>query len=270
MAEWITSGRIAVPRSWHDFAGATFIDGNYEWQVRTWDALGEPGPFCSSGFFSVGTPPPGPTITAPANGATISTASCTVTVSYPEWDSAEWEAIDGTGALIDSGTMGPAERTFTVTGLENGSSVTFRVRSEEAGLWSAWTEIANPVSYIAPPTPAVEVDDTSMAGAIRVRGRVGDPVGDQPSVSHLDVYRRVRTEGGNGVRLAKDLAPSQVFTDHIVASGVEYDYRVLAYGSNGTTAWSDWSGETAPIYITLDGGGASTTGERITLDGGPL
>ena len=93
MAEWITTGQVALPQSWRDFAGGTFDAGSYEWQVRTWDALGEPGPWSGSNFFDAATPPPGPIITAPANGETIGLRYAVVQWSTPNQDANELQRL---------------------------------------------------------------------------------------------------------------------------------------------------------------------------------
>ena len=270
MAEWVSSGTVALPQSWHDFTGGTFDPDDYEWQVRTADALGEWGPWSTSSFFTAATPPPGPTITAPTNGSTVGLGYVVVQWSTPDQDAYELQHVEGGTVVTHLGPItSSTTRTASFGGLANNTTVTFRVRTQYDGLWSAWAEVTVTVSYTPPAVPAIEVDDTTVDAAIRVRGTVAEPDPGEPTVTHLEVWRREGNEAGGGIRRARDLAPSQVFTDHFVASGVEYFYRVRAFGSNDTSVWSEWSGESAPIYEDLDGGSPSETGDTI-YDGGPI
>ena len=127
MAEWITTGQVALPQSWRDFAGGTFDAGSYEWQVRTWDALGEPGPWSGSNFFDAATPPPGPIITAPANGETIGLRYAVVQWSTPNQDANELQRLVD-GVLVQ--TLGPTynnSRSVSFGNLDNNTTQTFRL-----------------------------------------------------------------------------------------------------------------------------------------------
>ena len=269
MAEWITSGQVASPQSRHDVTGGDLTAGPYEWQVRTADALGEWGPWSTSSFFSAATPPPGPIITSPANGETIGQRYAVVQWSTPDQDANELQRLVD-GVLVQE--LGPTyntSRSVSFGQLDNNTTQTFRVRTQFDGLWSAWAEVTVTVSYTPPAVPTIEVDDTSDPAAILVRGTVAPPGVGEPDVTHLEVWRREGSDTGPGIRRATDLAPSQVFTDHFVASGVEYFYRLQAFGSNETASWSEWSGESTPIYDELDGGSPAETGDTI-YDGGPI
>lgn len=268
---WTSSGKVALPQSRHDFAGGTFEDAaSYEWQVRTWDAQGVEGPWSSSDFFTAATPPPGPTITEPVNGSTVGSQSVTLRWSYPSQEAYQAQLLDGATIVTDFGVIeSGTTRSAMFGGIPNGVTRTARVRVRDGGLWSGWAEVTFDVAYTPPPTPTIAVDDTTLAGAIRVQGTVAAPTGSEPTVTHLEVWRREGSDTGAGIRRAANLAPSQVFTDWFVASGVDYAYRVRAFGDNDTATWSEWSGEPTPIYDELDGGSPDETGDEF-LDGGGI
>ena len=269
---WTTSGQVITPSSFHDFPAGTFDDGGqYEWQVRTWDAQGEVGPWSASNFFDAATPPPGrPTIISPVNGSTIGLAEVVLEWSYPSQDAYQWQVLDGATVIEDSGQVASTTtRAGIIDDLPNNVTRTLRVRVEDGGLWSQWASVTVTVAYSPPPTPTVQVDETSAPAAYMVRGLVPTPGVGEPNVTHLDIYRREGTDTGDGIRRAKDLAPSRVFTDYFVASGVDYFYRVKAYGENGTIAWSGWSGEPIVIIEDIDGGTPATSGDDF-LDGGSI
>ena len=162
-----------TPNSFRDFAPATFAAGDYEWQVSTTDALGLVGPYSGLSFYTAANAPAGPTITDPINGSTVSTETYTATVSYSSWDSAEWQVVDAAAVVVASGTLTAAQRTFTATGLVNGSTVTWRVRAIIGGLAGSWTEVTTPVSYTPPAAPSITITSDDAAGSLAIAITVG-------------------------------------------------------------------------------------------------
>ncbi len=76
-----------------------------------------------------------------------------------------------------------------------------------------------------------------------------DYVPPAPATTTLDVWRRIESEGGAGIRIAAGLAPEAGFTDWTPASAVEYQYRATAHAaSNGTSTDGIWVGNLAAIY----------------------
>lgn len=243
---WTTvSGTTAAFR---DFPGGTFTANNFEWQVRTTDALGLVGPWSASAFFTAADTPAGPSITDPVNGQTIPSSSYTVAWSTASQDSYQLRRVaDSAGAAdtatvyFDSGeVVGPLTRSRLVTFETNGRWEHVQVRTRVSGLWSAWASVRVNVSYTAPATPTIAVVADSPKGAISVQATHPTPAGGQPTVTSIDVYRR-EAATGDGIRVAAAWGATQVFEDWAVASGVSYAYRVKANGANNVSSFSAWS-----------------------------
>lgn len=69
MADWVTTGKVASGQEFHDYAANTLAAGNYEWQVRTWDAADAEGAWSALGTFVV--PDPVATVKVRRNGAWV-------------------------------------------------------------------------------------------------------------------------------------------------------------------------------------------------------
>lgn len=252
--EWVSTGWVALPNAYHDFPAGTFADGDHEWQVATKDAQGVEGPYSVSWFFAAATPGEGPTIVDPANGSTVPSNTYEATVSYPTWDSAEWEVIDATSsAVIDSGTLGIADRTFTAEGLVDGSTVIWRVRATVDTLPTAWAESTTDVSYTPPPAPSLEVATSDEQALISVMVTTPAPSGGAPAAQHVDIYSRDpsgrdKYRPAEGVKIAAGKAPNATWLDWTAAARTNYEYRAVAVASNGTTTSSEWT----PINPTAE------------------
>jgi hypothetical protein len=249
--------------TFRDFAAGTFAAGDYEWQVRTYDSLGEVGPYSASGFFTAADAPAGPTITDPGNGGVVNTNPYAVVWSAADQDAYQLRTVaDSAGSpdtatvYTDTGTVeAPGVRTANVAFPVNGRAEHVQLRVRFDGLWSSWASNAVTVSYTAPATPSVTVLASSSEGAISVEGTHPAPSGSEPTVSGVDVYRRETAVGGGGIRIAANRHPDAVFIDYTPASGVDYEYALLALGSNGTSTLSAWAGGVAAAGSVSDYGG---------------
>lgn len=255
-----TDRRSAGPYPFSYTTAGFFAAGDYEWQVRTYDALGLVGPYSPSAFFKAVSPPPGPVITDPVSGGTIPTASYLVKWSTPEQDAYQLRTVadaagvpDETAVYVDTGTVeGPGAATA------RSASVAFplqprvehvQLRTRLAGLWSPWSSNGVLVSYTRPATPTVTmlpVKTNSVPGSFTDAQQLTyaqpAPTGDQPQVSSVRVFRRLTAVGGVGIPLATDLPTSGAWLDRTAANGVPYDYLVVAVGTNGTVSTSGWNG----------------------------
>ena len=256
---WTVEVGAAVPTQSHTFAGGTFTAGNWEWQARTRDQAGVWGPWSASETFTATDPPAGPTITAPANDATIGQLEQLV-----GWSVAAQEAYELRRVADDAGSPDESDVLFT-TGTVNASGARSRVlefpvnnttehiqlRVRVAGLWSEWSSIRVAVSYTPPETPEVELFADAGSGTITVQPTFPPPGVGVPAVESWDVLVRVspggradleRPVGGAGIRIAAMLSASKLsFADRAPASGFDYQYRIVARGDNGTTSVSDWT-----------------------------
>lgn len=238
---WTTASGT-TPNTYLDVAGGTLSAGSYQWQVRTYDSQGVVGPWSASSFFTAATPPTGPTITDPTNGASLPASSYAVTFSYPSLTAYRYTVTDaGSGTvLIPTTTVTDStSRTFTVTGLANGSTVNIALAVQSGGLWSADVVSTNPVSYSPPPTPTVWVGSDDTTATIEVDWATAAPVSPAPAAVTVDVY--VSSDGGTtSERVAAGLPINGTWTYPWPASGVDYSFRVVAAASNGITAASRW------------------------------
>jgi hypothetical protein len=175
-ATWtVVSG--TTPNQFHDFPGGTFAAGDYEWQVRTYDAQGAVGPYSASAFFTAADPPAGPTITDPVNGGTIASETYPVQWSTPEQASYQARRVEDDGAgnpdpttvYAATGEVPSATaRAHTLTFETNNRDEHVQVRIKANGLWSTWSSVRVTVSYTPPAAPTVNVTADSPEGAIGV------------------------------------------------------------------------------------------------------
>ena len=238
-----------TPNSFYDFAPATLAAGDYEWQVSTTDALGYVGPYSGSSFYAAADVPSPPTITAPINGSTVSAETATVAWSTPNQDAYEVRRVADNAGAADTGTVyfttgvveSTAARSIAVAFPTNDRYEHVQVRVRDAGLWSPWSSVRVLVSYTPPAVPTLVVTGNTPTGAITIQATHPTPGAGVPTVTSIDIHRRLASDTSDGIRIAAGLAPSTAFADWAVASGVAYAYRVRALGSNGTSSWSAWS-----------------------------
>jgi hypothetical protein len=164
-----------TPNTYHDFAAGTFAAGDYEWQVRTYDAAGAVGPYSASSFFTAADAPPEPTITDPVSGATISNIH-TVQWSTPNQDAYQQRRVADNAGAADTSTVyadtgevvSATARARTVEFETNNRYEHIQVRIKHNGLWSSWASIRVHVSYTPPATPTLTFTADDAAGSLLV------------------------------------------------------------------------------------------------------
>lgn len=237
-----------TPNQFHDFAAATFAAGDYEWQVRTYDAGGVVGPWSASSFFKAGTPPTAPTITSPTNGSTISQSTGSVAWSYPSQQAYQARKVadsagnpDTATVYYDSGVVeSTTARTQALTFPVNNRWEHIQVRIRDGGLWSTWASVRVNVAYTPPGVPTVVAAGNDSLGYISVAITNPAPGAGEPTVTQNYLYRR-EDASGDGIRIKTGIAASGTYNDHAVATGVVYQYKAVAVGSNGTTRDGAWT-----------------------------
>lgn len=165
----------------HDFAANTFTNGTKEWRARTYDALGVVGAWSAWANFSASTPPAGPTITSPLNGATIATANSEVVWSTGAQQAYQVRRLaDGAGGVADAAVVyydsgivtSTTARNQALTFAVNNRAEHVQVRVQNDNLWSVWVSIRVIVSYTPPaastidPVPVPERANIYMAVGI--------------------------------------------------------------------------------------------------------
>lgn len=263
---WTTTVSQTTPNSFWDAVGGTFALGDYEWQARTYDALGKDGPWSPSSFFTAADAPAGATITAPINGATISTATATLAWSAPTQTHYQYRRMDdvagaaGTTVYYDSGEITDAvTRSLTVAYPVNNRTEHTQVRIKKDGLWSEWADNRNPVSWTPPMAPTIVATTDPSTATIRVAITNPTPTGGAPVTSYNDVY--VSSPLDPEDRLATLVPPNSTWVWRMPSAVRPYTIRAVAVGANGTVM------SQVADTVVIDGGGATTTFETI-LDGG--
>lgn len=244
----------------HTFPANTFAIGSWELQVRTYDQSAAVSPWSSSLFFTAANPSPAPVIVHPVSGGVVGAGTDTVT--WTSTDQVAWEIQrigDVAGApdpatvyadLLSAGGAGTT-KTVTVAYPINNHYEHVRVRVKGAsGLWSGWADRRVLVFYTPPGVPTVAATPDVSTASITVAITNPTPIGGQPSVVGVDLYRRRVDTGGNGIRIAANLPRNSVYFDRTPASGILYQYRARALGANSATADSAWS----PLPTGVGGG----------------
>ena len=254
----------AIPNSFWDAAPGTFTAGSYEWQVRTYGSTGLVGPWSASNFFTAGSSPGVPSITAPTSGSTV-VSSATVTWSVPTQTDYQIRKMDdvagaaGTTVYYDSGdVVDSSTRSVTVAFPVNVRWEHIQVRVKAAGLWSAWADCRVYVSWTPPMVPTIVVTTDPTTATMRVAITNPTSTGGAPTAAYNDVY--VSSPLDAEYRAASLVAPNSTWIWWTPGAGRAYTIRAVAVGTNGTTA-------TSVDMVVIDGG-APTFDPGITIDGG--
>jgi hypothetical protein len=249
-----------TPNAWWDAPGGTFPAEGIEWQVRTYDQGGLVGPWSQLTYFTAANPTATPTITAPTSGGTIGLTPETVSWSAGDQQAYQVRRVADNAGSPDTGTIywdsgitpNPTARSLSVAFPTNNRPEHIQVRVQAAdGLWSSWADELVHVSYTAPATPTLTVTANNATASITVTPNQPAPGTGQPTVTSIDIWCRTAASSAitdpqrpkqTGARLAAGVNPTAAWVDYAAASTVEYEYQVVANGSNTTTAPSAWTG----------------------------
>jgi hypothetical protein len=240
---WVT-GTATNPNPWYDIDAGTLDPGDYERQVRTYDATGEAAPWTASGFFTAADPPAGPTITYPVNGQELeqqeridwsAAAQDSYQVRRVADDAGEPDASEvyfDTGEVVDALT-----RTLALEFETNGRTEHVQVRVKDGGLWSDWVSVSGDVSYTPPPTPEVTLYVDQGNASLLLMIVTAAPEGDDPPAVYVDVWI---DDGAGEERKATQLPINGAWRYWTPVSGRDYAtaVRVVAVSANGTTSSS--------------------------------
>jgi hypothetical protein len=240
---WTDILNQSTTNTFHDFAGGTFAAGDYEWQVRTYDAQGTVGPYSSSALFTAASPPTAPTITDPINNQVIGANSYTMLWSASNQASYQVRTVADNAGAPNTGTV-YTDTGEVVSSTDRARSVAFavnsrfehvQVRVKYQGLWSTWASVRVEVSYTPPPTPTFQL----IAGTSTLDVDITNPApgAGEPTVTSNDVYVN---DGGGEERKVTGVAQSGTWTYRTPVSGRNYSafVRVVAHGDNGTSTSS--------------------------------
>lgn len=221
--------------------------------VKTTDAGGLTGPY-GPALYVMPSVLVNPTLDEPDAGDTVGSSMVTFEWTVAQQIAYQARVYDDLGNTIwDSGIVPePSIRSLhTPSILANGGSYEAGIQTYNLeGLASTEDRNAFTCSFVPPATPTITTDDSSNV-YIDVTIDNPTPVGDQPEVTSLDLWVRVRfgdrPDGQRQVitpiRIATGLEPNSTYRDYAVASDTTYEYQVVAHAANGTTSTSAWSDE---------------------------
>lgn len=278
---WTTVSDTSADQ-FRDIAAATFTAANFEWQVRTYDALGAVGPYSASEFFTAATAPAAPTITAPADGANVGVTAAVIWTAAAQTHYQARTVADSAGSP-DTGTV------YTDTGaiasiVGRPTVVAFavvnryehvQVRIQSSGLWSPWASVRVHAIYTAPVPGTFVVAAEQATASLLVTTTPGVITGGEPVAASVDVYIRISTARGYGDRLAAGLTPNGLWRWWLPISGIDYTIRTLTHGVNGATTWSVYAyavleqgGTPSTVHTVIHSGGTPSTVNDVIQDGG--
>jgi hypothetical protein len=253
---WTTSTdtSLALASSW----GAD-VDATHRYAVAQKDAAGAGGsPAVYSSWLNVVPDAKvNPVVTGPAEGATVTTATTTVTWTSTDQSAFLVEILDsaGTTTLWSSGwIVDSAVRSYPAAYImANATTYRAAVTTKTAeGLASDRDTDTFTTAFTVPVAPVVTVTEGSHSITIE-----WDNPASGEAVTYNDLFVRL-TPGslsdGNRTttqrRIGTLLDPDSSYEDAAVGSTVSYDYFVRAWAANGTYTDSDW------VVSAISGGDA--------------
>ena len=196
---WTNVLSVGGVNSYHDFPAGTFAAGDYEWQVRTYDAQGVVGPYSASAFFTAASTPATPAITDPVNGQTIPTETYTVRWSASVQTHYQVRTVADNAGSPDATTVyedtdivsSTTARSRTMAFATNNRAEHVQVRIQANGLWSAWASVAVTVSFTPPQNPRLTATPNDALGTVDIDADIppdppGLPTFTRASTAHLD------------------------------------------------------------------------------------
>jgi hypothetical protein len=99
------------------------------------------------------------------------------------------------------------------------------------------------VDYVAPPAPTVSMSTTGTdSGVIFVDITNPAPGAGETIADSNEVFRRVAVDGGDGIRIALNIASGGAFNDYGPLSEVVYQYRARAISdATGAGTYGSWT-----------------------------
>lgn len=236
----LSNNSLTVPAPWA--TGATEVTHVYH--LKTWNTADQTSGYTGEAFLLTPSVAVDPVLTAPAAG-TYTTDNVTATWTCTD-QSAYKVRLDfsPSGAVYDSGKVADAVARSHVIPIVLADSTSYIVKLETwnaEGLISAVQQVTINVDFIEPATPTLVCTPSSANGWIAVVITNPAPGGGQPAVDRQDLYRRETAVGGDGTRIAADLATGATHNDWRAVDDIAYDYRVQVFGVNGANVYSAWT-----------------------------
>lgn len=235
-----STGKIVTTDQFRSYGAGTLALGTFEWQVRTWDSGDLVGPWSPSHTFTVADLPATPTLTGPASPITAPAQNASWSaVAHTSYQVRRSSDTAGTVVYYDSGEVVSGANAHALAFDTTSRIEHVQVRVKASSLWSAWADSTLSVEFTPPPPPTFVLTTDSFLARIKVKFANPAPAGGQPAVVSHEVYRRVGTSG-DGIRIAKGIAPGAAYFDRTPASGVGYSYLGVSVAANGARSQSSW------------------------------
>jgi len=222
---------------YYDVPINTFPAGKIEWRVRTYDQGGLVGPYSAVTVFTSAGTPTTPTITSPANNATIPIANPTVTWSHPEQVQYRVRVFrtSDTMMVFEETKVSPNKALTISTALANNTAYYVNVAiADSSGLWSNDARVNFTIAYTQPTAPTLSYTVDNINGSVTISVLNPFATGDIPRTDYDDFYRK--TGNGEWIKLARLTNPSTglvTWTDRTLTPNATEVYKVRAVGSNG-------------------------------------
>jgi hypothetical protein len=175
-------------------AWASAADLPYTFKVKVWDSVNTPAAGYSSALVIIPSAKVNPTMTAPTAAQVLNTDQVTAAWTVSEQTSRRVRLSTNPGGQVvyDSGFVTDSTPSFTVPNrLTNGTGWTVEVTTKNLEGLASTAQTRNfTVVYSNPPAPISTLVPVPASGWVQVTNSALTPVGAQPSISLLDLYRR--------------------------------------------------------------------------------
>ena len=225
----------------------------YEVQVRAENATGN-SDYTASVTGTTNTPVQAPgiptsVVAAPGNGRITLTWEAPSTGGTVEQYRVEWSNRYANPSADD--------RSFTITGLTNGTAVTVRIRAENSGGDSAYVTVsATPVAMLAVPGVPTSLQAVAGDGEVTLSWSAPSSGG---AVATYEVQHR--TGSGSWTEVTGITGTSRTVTG--LTNGTSYQFQVRARNASGASAWTASQNATpqvsapgVPTNVNVDAGNA--------------
>ena len=217
-------------------------DANHTYAVKVWDSTDIASVY-SDPVTVIPSVKVNPAVVTPTPAQVIPGDS--LTVSWTAAEETAWRVIlfkSGVEVYSSGFVAGTALSLDLPIALEDAGTYTLGLTTKNnEGLASDEQYQGFTTDFAEPAVPTFAFTPTPASGYIRIVLTNPTPSGPQPAVLSQDLFRRPTVALLPEVRVASALANNGTYDDWQVASGIDYQYRVLVRGVNGASAYSAWT-----------------------------
>jgi hypothetical protein len=223
----------------------TMPEDTIEWRVMTQDQYGEVSPWSTVASFKLVSKAAAPDILAPQANEKLNSPDLFVnwSVSGTQTDFQFELRHQETFQLLHEEEERSSRRSFYPDyKLEDGSSYALRVRvkTHENPFWSDWSSVEFSAEFTPPQQPTIQVlDHEGEVDYIEISWNATYDASYPTSTIRVELQRRLQINGEEWLTVHQTTALTGRYTDHTPASGMTYEYRMIAVGDNGSTSESE-------------------------------